>query len=264
VRRVEHARLTVDLDIGHRLEERDHRVLGLLVTLGGGGLEGRADLRVSKVVWLSALASVVAAGTECVVMEGSGDLSIGEVEGFGVRDRLKGKAAKDRGVLEHGLLVMGGEGSEKGGMACFEDLGASIALADEGGVFVVNGEAEKGSNEAVRGSCRSGSRFRSDLLEGEDAETSEAGRKGDDLRVGGERAEGRAKDEEGMLKMLVKVVPTAGQVVRPKAALEMAQVVLDALPEEEKSGLEREGGKLLKETDLFVNLLLQEGSPELG
>jgi hypothetical protein len=40
--------------------------------------------------------------------------------------------------------------------------------------------------------------------------------------------------------------------------------VLDALPEEEKSGLEGEGGKLLKETDLFVNLLLQEGSPERG
>jgi hypothetical protein len=95
---------------------------------------------------------------------------------------FEGEPAKNRGILKHRLLMMGREGGEKGGMACFEDLGASIALADEGGVFVVNGEAEKGSNEAVRGGCRSGSRFRSNLLEGEDAETSEAGREGDDLR----------------------------------------------------------------------------------
>jgi hypothetical protein len=64
--------------------------------------------------------------------------------------------------------------------------------------------------------------------------------------------------------MLVEVVPAAGQVIRPKAALEMAQVVLDALPEEEKSGLEGEGGELLEETDLVVDLLLEEGSPERG
>jgi hypothetical protein len=38
---------------------------------------------------------------------------------------------------------------------------------------------------------------------------------------------------------------------------------LDALPEEEKSRLESEGGELLKETDLDLDLFLQEGSPEL-
>jgi hypothetical protein len=64
--------------------------------------------------------------------------------------------------------------------------------------------------------------------------------------------------------MLVEVVPAAGQVIRPEAALEMAQVVLDALSEEEKSGLEGEGGELLEETDLVVDLLLEEGSPERG
>jgi hypothetical protein len=60
------------------------------VALGGGGLEGRADLRVSKVVWLSALASVVAAGTECVMVECSGDLLIGELEGLGGWDGFEG------------------------------------------------------------------------------------------------------------------------------------------------------------------------------
>jgi hypothetical protein len=128
------------------------------------------------------------------------------------------ESAENRGILKHRLLVMGREGGEKGGVACFEDLGASIALADKGGVFVVEGEAEKEGDEAVGGGCRSGSRFRSDLLESEDAETTEAGREGDDVGVGGEGAEGGAEDEEGVLEMLVEVVPTAGQVIRPKAA----------------------------------------------
>jgi hypothetical protein len=131
------------------------------------------------------------------MVECSGDLLVGELEGLGGWDGFKGKPAKNRGILKHRLLVMGREGDEKGGMACFEDLGASIALADEGGFFVVNGEAEEGSNEAVRGGCRGRSRFRSNLLEGEDAETSEAGREGDDLKVGGrERREERRTRRE--------------------------------------------------------------------
>jgi hypothetical protein len=46
----ENPRLSVYLDVRHRLEERDHRVLGLLVASGSGRLKGRADLCVSKVV----------------------------------------------------------------------------------------------------------------------------------------------------------------------------------------------------------------------
>jgi hypothetical protein len=53
------------------------------------------------------------------------------------------------------------------------------------------------------------------------------------------------------------------QVDRLEAALEMAQVVLDALPEEEKSRLERERGKLLKQADLFVDLLLKESTSKV-
>jgi hypothetical protein len=80
---VEHARLSVDLDLGHRLEQGDHRVLRLFVALGGGWLKGGTDLCAAKDVRLSALASVVAAGAKGVVMEGSGDLSVVEDEGFG-------------------------------------------------------------------------------------------------------------------------------------------------------------------------------------
>jgi hypothetical protein len=87
------------------------------------------------------------------MVEGSGDLSIGEVEGFGVRDCLKGKAAKDRGVLEHRLLVMGREGSDEGKVAVFEHLGASISLAGEGSVFFVKGGAKDGREEAISGLC---------------------------------------------------------------------------------------------------------------
>jgi hypothetical protein len=76
VGRVKHLRLSVHLDLGKRLEQGDHCAFGLLMALGGGGLERGADLCVAIVVWLSALASVVAARTEGVVMKRSGDLSM--------------------------------------------------------------------------------------------------------------------------------------------------------------------------------------------
>jgi hypothetical protein len=44
----------------------------------------------------------------------------------------------------------------------------------------------------------------------------------------------------------------------------MAQVVLDALPEEEKSRLEGKGGKLIEELDLFIHLLLEESTPKVA
>jgi hypothetical protein len=75
----------------------------------------RGRLCVAKVVWLSALASIVAAGTKGVVMERSGDLSIGEVEGFGRGNGLESESTEEGGVLEHGLLIMGREGGEDGG-----------------------------------------------------------------------------------------------------------------------------------------------------
>jgi hypothetical protein len=81
--RSENARLAVYLDVWHRLEERHHRRLGLLVPLGGLWLKGWANLCMSESVGLSALAGVVAAGTEGVMVEGSGDLSIGEGPGAG-------------------------------------------------------------------------------------------------------------------------------------------------------------------------------------
>jgi hypothetical protein len=53
--RVEDARLPVNLDLGDRLEQGDHGILGLLVTLGGGGFEGGIHLCVAKIVGLAAL-----------------------------------------------------------------------------------------------------------------------------------------------------------------------------------------------------------------
>jgi hypothetical protein len=41
-----------------------------------------------------------------------------------------------------------------------------------------------------------------------------------------------------MLELSIELVPAAGKVVSPEAALKMAQVVLDALPEEEEGRLE--------------------------
>jgi hypothetical protein len=45
----------------------------------------------------------------------SGDLSVGEVEGFGRGNGLESESTEEGGVLEQGLLMMGREGSEDGG-----------------------------------------------------------------------------------------------------------------------------------------------------
>jgi hypothetical protein len=100
------------------------------VALGGGWLERGADLCVSEIVRLAALAGVVAAGTKGVVMECSGDLSVVELERFGWRDGVEGESAEKRSVLKHRLSEMGREGSEEWGVTIFEDFGTS------GGVFV--------------------------------------------------------------------------------------------------------------------------------
>jgi hypothetical protein len=98
---VEHARLSIDLDLWEGLEHRDHRVLRLLVAFGGGWLERGADLCVTKDVRLSALASVVAAGAKGVVMECSGHLLVGEEERFGRGDGVERKSAEKGSILMH-------------------------------------------------------------------------------------------------------------------------------------------------------------------
>jgi hypothetical protein len=66
------------------------------VALGGGRLKGVADLCMAKVVRLSALAGVVAAGSKGMMMECSGDLSVREVEGFGGRDGFESESTEKR------------------------------------------------------------------------------------------------------------------------------------------------------------------------
>jgi hypothetical protein len=142
-------RLSVHLDLGERLEQGNHRALGLLAALGGGELEGGADLRVAKVVWLSALASVVAAGTKGVMMERSGDLPVGEAKGFGGGDGFESESAEEGGVLEHRLLVMGREGGEEGGVAFLRTLAHRVR-------WLV-----RGASSAMRGRLRRRARKRS-------------------------------------------------------------------------------------------------------
>ena len=122
----------------------------------------------------------------------------------------------------HGLLEMGREGSEEGGVALFEDFGASGSLAGEGSVFVDEREVEEGSQEAVSRLDRGCSCVRSNFVKGEDAEATKAGREGDDLGVCVEGAEGGAEDEEGVLELSVDLFPAVRHVIRPEAALEMA------------------------------------------
>jgi hypothetical protein len=152
------------------------------------------------------------------MMERSGDLSVREVEGFGRRDRFEGESAKEGSVLMHRFLVMRGEG----GVAFFEDSGASGALAGEGIVFVVERETEEGGEEASRGLDRGRSRKRSDFVKGEDADATEAGREGDDLGVGFERARRGPKDEERVLKLSIDFFPATRHVIRLETALTMA------------------------------------------
>jgi hypothetical protein len=219
---VEHARLPVDLEAGNRLEKGDHRFFRLFVALDSGGLKGGADLRMAKVVWLSASAGVVATGTKDVVMERSGDLSVREVEGFGRGDGVEGEPAEKGSVLEHRFLMMRGKAGEEGGVSFFEEFGASSSLAGEGSVVIFEREVEEGSKEALRGLDCDRSRVRSDLVKGEDAEPSEASGEGDDLGVGVEGAGRGAEKEEGMLKLSVDLFPAVRQVVRLETTLKVA------------------------------------------
>jgi hypothetical protein len=95
-------------------------------------LKGGADLCKAKVDRLAALASVVAAGIEGVVMERSGDLSVSEVKGLGGGDSFGSESTEEGGVLVHRFLMIGRKGGEEGGVAFFEDFGASSALVGKG------------------------------------------------------------------------------------------------------------------------------------
>jgi hypothetical protein len=64
--------------------------------------------------------------------------------------------------------------------------------------------------------------MRSYLVEGKDAETTEASGKGEDLGVGWNGAGRGAENEERVLELSIDLVPAVRHVVRPKAALEMA------------------------------------------
>jgi hypothetical protein len=123
-------------------------------------------------------------------------------------------------------LKVVGKGDKEGGVKILEDLRTSGALADEGSFFVGEREAEGRTEEAISRLDRCCSRMSSDFVEGEDAETTETGREGDDLRIGGEGARGGArggaKDEKGVLKLLIHLLPAVGQVVGPQAALEVS------------------------------------------
>jgi hypothetical protein len=62
---------------------------------------------------------------------------------------------------------------------------------------------------------------------------------------------------------LVEVIPRARQSVRLEAALEVTEVVLDALPKEEESRLKGEERELGEEEDLLFDLLLEKSKSEL-
>jgi hypothetical protein len=64
-----HSRLGRDLDLGNRLEGRDHGALGLLVTSGGARLEERADLGMTKLVPVATRAEVVEGRAEGSVVK---------------------------------------------------------------------------------------------------------------------------------------------------------------------------------------------------
>jgi hypothetical protein len=78
--------------------------------------------------------------------------------------------------------------------------------------------------------------------------------------IGEERTGRGTEDEKRSVKHLVKLILTAGQIVRLEAALEVAEVVLDVLPEEEKSRLEGEQRELREDEDLLIDLLLRKAS----
>jgi hypothetical protein len=84
---------------------------------------------------------------------------------------------------------MGREGGEEGGLAFFEDFGASGALAGEGSVLVEDGEVEErgkeviSRKEAISRLDRGRSYVRSDFFERENTEATEAGVEGDEERV---------------------------------------------------------------------------------
>jgi hypothetical protein len=112
---------------------------------------------------------------------------------------------------------MGREGGEEGGLAFFEDFGASGALAGEGSVLVEDGEVEErgkeviSRKEAISRLDRGRSYVRSDFFERENTEATEAGVEGDDLGVGVEGARGGAEDEERVLKLSIDLFPAARQ-----------------------------------------------------
>jgi hypothetical protein len=220
---VEHARLSVDLDVGNRLEKGDHRVLRLFVALGGGGLKGGADLCMAKVVWLSASAGVVAAEAKGVCDDGAQRRPVGSRgRRLWTKGSLRGRVGRGGKRSRASILDDEERGMQEGGVAFFEDFGASGALAGEGSVLVEESEVEDGGEEAISGLDCGRSCVKSDFVKREDAEASESGREGDDLGVGVEGARGGAKDKEGVLELSIDLFPAARQVVRLKAALEMA------------------------------------------
>jgi hypothetical protein len=119
------------------------------VTFGGGGFKGLCKAKVDR---FAALASVVAAGIEGVVMERSGDLSVVEVEGLRGGDGFESESTEEGGVLVHRFLMIGRKGGEEGGVAFFKDFGASSALAGKG---KCPGQRKGGCGGSVRAVGRS-------------------------------------------------------------------------------------------------------------
>jgi hypothetical protein len=114
-----------------------------------------------------------------------------------------------------------------------------------------------GGNEAsgrLQGGCP-GERVYFGVVE--DPETTEASWELDDFVVGGEGTGRGAEDKEGAVEHLIQVIPRARQSVRLEAALEVTEVVQDALPKKEKSRLKGEERELGEE-----ELFWADSSPE--
>jgi hypothetical protein len=162
--------------------------------------------------------------------------------------------------LKGGLLV-GGEGREEGEMAGDEHLRDTGGLGGEWDC-VIRWEAKDGRKKAVSSFIRGSARMRRDLGMGEDTETSQADREGDDGSVLGKRAGRRAEGEDGALEKGVQLMPNLCQVIRLELALQMAEVLLDATLGEDKGGLERKVGEAGDDVNLLLNHLGEKAETE--
>jgi hypothetical protein len=187
----------------------DHLSLDDLVAGGGPRVEGRADLCMSEDIWIAAPADLLGAGTESVVVKSGRDFPVGKGKGLGCGKGIQSEAAQQGRVLLKGGLLVGGEGREEGEMAGDEHLRDTGGLGGEWDC-VIRWEAKDGRKKAVSSFIRGSARMRRDLGMGEDTETSQADREGDDGSVGGKRAGRRAESEDSMLEKGVQLMPNLG------------------------------------------------------